>query len=198
MPSSKRASGAIRRGIGPAYVYGIAVGDEREGRPAASEHLERWIEAPAPLRHEPSQLPGELEVSRSRAVLPPAATLDAADRLGVDADAGREPEAAPVHAPDRDPSRRRSRQLLGCCDGVAREAERAREHVRAAAGDEAHRCVGPDPVQHLVEPAVARVDVHGFRISMLADELGRVPAMLRAPHLDVAERGCHLARSLLR
>ncbi len=63
---------------------------------------------------------------------------------------------------------RRFRQLLGRGDGVARKAERAREHVRAASGDEADGRVGPDPVQHLVEAAVAGEDVHGLGIGMLA------------------------------
>ena len=64
-------------------------------------------------------------------------------------------------------------------DRIARQAERARQHVRAAAGDEADGRLGVDPVQDLVEAAVAREDVDRLGAAGIAGELGGVTAVLR-------------------
>ena len=70
--------------------------------------------------------------------------------LGVEPDPAREPEAVPVHAPDRAFSRlrahRKSSHRLGA---PPRKPERARKDARAAPGDAANRRPGVDSVQDL-------------------------------------------------
>ena len=56
------------------------------------------------------------------------------------------------------PAASASATWLGGRDGISRQPERAREHARAAAGQEADRDVRVEPVQGLVEAAVPRED----------------------------------------
>ena len=121
----------------------------------------------------------------------------AADRLGVDSDARREPEPAPVDPAERDSPGATGDELLRGADGITRQTERTREHVGAAAGDETDGRLGVDPVQDLVVAAVSGEDVHRLGAAGLTGELGRVTAMLGAPDLDIPERAGHLLDALL-
>ena len=142
-------------------------------------------------------LPGEADIACAPVLLGAPVRVEPPHRLCVEADAGSEPEAPPVDAAERDPPRCARCDVLGGRDRVAGQAERARQNVRPSAGDEADRRVGPDPVQHLIECAVAREDVDGLGVSGRAGELGRVARVLRPRDLDIAERAEHLVGPLV-
>jgi hypothetical protein len=112
--------------------------------------------------------------------------------LCVEPNPGGEPEAPPVDAADRDSERLACGDALGGCDGIARQSERARQDVRASAGDEPDGRVGPYPVQHLVEGAVTGKDVDGLGVSGRLGELGRMTRMLRPHNLHVAQCAAYL------
>ena len=81
--------------------------------------------------------------------------------------------------------------------GSLGSSEGARKDARPAARNEPDGRVRADSVQDFVETAVPGEDVDGFGVRMLADDVGRVPAVLGATHLDVAERGRHVRDPLL-
>ena len=69
--------------------------------------------------------------------------------------------------------------------------ERARQHARAAAGNEPDRDVGAEAVDHLVVGAVAREDVDRLRaVRPLGGELRRLPARLREHGLGPGGQRC--------
>src|SRR5581483_11931200 len=126
---------------------------------------------------------------------------------GVDADAGAERETPAVDAADGDAPRAARLDRLGepPCGGdrIGRQAERARENARAAAWQEADRHVALEPIERLVEAAVA--GVHDDRLAVVVerggDELGRMIRVLGEHDHQVArrlERGLHLGELRLR
>src|SRR5581483_4633503 len=141
---------------------------------------------PAALGAEqPDERAGEGEIAGTAAVVRAPERVDATDDVGRKADARAEAEAAAVDAADGDPARpsclQRRRDPLSGRDRVARHAERARENTRATAGQEADRDVPLEPVQRLVEAAVAGED--DDRVDAVAagggDEVRRVARVLR-------------------
>ena len=106
----------------------------------------------------------ESGVAGTLAVLPPAEPVHPSHQLGVEPDPRREAEAPAVHPPGGDRPRaaglQRRRDLARRRREVARQAERAREHIRPAAGQEAERDAARRAVQDLVEAAVAGEDDH--------------------------------------
>jgi hypothetical protein len=153
------------------------VRDERAGGAAVALHLEHGLELEPVRRQRAHDCEREREVARAAAVLAATELVDAADRLRVDADPGGEGEAASVDAAHRDaaaaPGEQRVRDVRSRGDRIGRDTERTREHARPTAGDEADRHAVADPVQDLVEAAVAGVDDDRVAVG-LARELGGV------------------------
>ena len=85
--------------------------------------------------------------------------VDTANELGVEADAGVEREQAPVERPSEMRRCRPFAIALGGAARVPRKPERAGQHTRATARDEADRDICAEAVDHLVVGAVAREDV---------------------------------------
>jgi hypothetical protein len=144
----------------PAHVaVGIAVRDERKGHSPNAHYLHRRVEASALLGEDAEQRSGGGYVARSVAALA-SQRVDAANQLGVEAEARVEREAPPVHAAEGDPSGLRTvSEKPSRRHGVTRQPEGPWEHARAPAGDESDRDVGGEPVDSLVLAAVAGEDV---------------------------------------
>ena len=161
-PSSKRASGATRSGIGPMYVYGSQFATSAKAARPSPFTSTRWAEADALLGEVADQRPGKPQVAGPLAVLVAPERVHPAHQLGVEPDAGGEPEAAAVHPSERDPPgaalEQRVHELLGRLGGLRRDPERPREHARAAARDEPDRVDAVEAVEHLVVAAVAGED----------------------------------------
>ena len=95
----------------------------------------------------------------------------------------------PVHQPEPDPPLHAGGQSSCALDGIAREAERPREHARPTARNEPDGRARVDSVQHLVERPVAAVDVdRPDRGRHLAGDLGRLAATGRDPHDGCARK----------
>ena len=92
-------------------------------------------------------------------------------------ESGCEPEAAAVHAPERDLTRPVDADRVGDPPGsvlhIARKAQRTRQNAGAAAGDKAEREAGTEAVQRLAERAVAAKDHDRARIGV-TNELDRM------------------------
>ena len=147
----------------------------------------------------------EGDISGATAIVLAPEPVDPADELGVQAEAGREPEAAAVHAAEGDspqsPLGQRAGDLAGRGNGIARQAERARQHARPPAGQETDRRLAGVAVQRLVEAAVTREDDQRIRPVRGAGELRRMPRALgeqRRHRPDPAELGLDRAHALLR
>ena len=109
------------------------------------------------------------------------------------------PAAKPKRRPFARPSEIRrvrpsaSRARRG--DGLARQAERPRQHARPPSRDEAEHGLRPDAVEHFVEAAVAREDDHPVCVRV-PRELGGVPGPLGEERLVGAEGLRDLLREL--
>ena len=103
------------------------------GAPVALD-LELRLEPASPLRELADDRPREREVAGPTSVALPAERVHPPHDVGRQPDAGAEGETPPVHPAERDPARpargQRLRDLLRRRDGIARQAERAREHAR--------------------------------------------------------------------
>ena len=136
--------------------------------------LELRLEPAAVLRDRLRDRQHEPEIPGTAAVPAASERVHSPHDFGREPDPGGEAEAAAVHAADADPARASGRQRVGDLPGrahrVTRQAERPREHARPAARQEADRDVGLEPVQRLVEAAVAREDDH--RVSAAANRVG--------------------------
>ena len=181
----------------------VGVGDERKGGPPQPLDLEHRLEPAAALDDRLAGGEHEPGVGRAPAVGRPSPLVDAAHQLGVKPDPGREREAPAVHPPERDAARtalfERPGEHLGRLHGIAWQPERPGEHARASARHEADGQRIAEPVEHLVEAAVAREDDDGVEITAQdGRELDRVAGVLRAHgrHLgDRRERALHGRRA---
>ena len=129
-----------------------------------------------------------------------AVPLDPADDRGVETDAGVEEERSAVHETDTDPLGRaapeRPEELAGRVDGVRREAERARVHVRGAARQRCERRVGVEQtVGGLVQGSVTCEHDHDVEavVRGRVREPGRVAAPRGLGDLDLVLGGQELA-----
>ena len=116
-------------------------------------------------------------------------TVDPPDDLRGEPERGREAEIAaftrPSHAAG-EPGHPSLREPPRGCRRLPRQPERPGQHARPAAGNEAHRQVGPNTVQDLVEATVAGEDEERVRLGA-GRQLSRVPGPLGPDDLDVAE-----------
>ncbi len=179
-PSSNRASRRKRSGSGPAYVIDASFATKT----AAARPLPDDLEPRLGSAEEPSRdRPPVLKIAGAAAALRSLLRLQLAYDLGVDADARREEEPAAVHPADG--------------DSALPRAEGARDDVRAAGGHDAQRHAAPQPVEGLVEHAVASehpdLVAHGY-----TSELGRMPAALRAERLLRTQPSLDLGDPLVR
>ena len=151
-PSSNRARGENCNGTGPAYVNDRVVGDERERRPAVAFDLQ-------PRARTRRAGAGRRSARRRGRRAAPARRRLAAGRGRARRTAS---ESTPI--PRGEPANRRPftrpseivRSLARRRAPPGRAARRApRENVRVAAGDDPERLAGREPVQHLVDEAVA-------------------------------------------
>ena len=140
-----------------------------------------------PAEQAPSDDPRVGEVAGPLALQAALDRVELPDRLGVDADPRGEPEAPSVHPAQRDPP------LVDGRRRVARHAERPREDVRVAAGDDPERLAGRQPVQHLVDETVA-AEGEDRVAGGLSRQLGGVALALGEQGLDGAEALLHDAR----
>jgi hypothetical protein len=194
-PSSKSASGTSCTAIPLAWVYGEPLATNANAArpsPTISSEGSRW---PRLAASEPTTARAKAKFSGTPAVLAPSHLVDPAHRFRVQPDAGGEGEAAPVDAPESDPPRAATGDRIGELPRgrlrLVREAERAGEHARAAARQEADRDVGVQAVQRLVEAAVA--GEHDDRVAPasagVAHDLGRVTRALGAHRHHLAGAG---------
>ena len=151
-PSSKRASGATWIGIGSGVRVRVGVRDERERRAAEPADLEHGLEAqraaPRPGRTaaamkaaSPGRLPSSRRPRASTRRTSSASKPSPAEKLK------RRPFTRPTEIVRVRARLERFADLPRRGSRVARQAERAREHVRAAAGKEAERHPGRRAVQ---------------------------------------------------
>ena len=175
-------------------MYGRAVRDEREGGSAEACDLERRLEVASVRRDRPDDGSREREVAGPPPVRAAAHLVHPPHRLGVEADTGREPEAASVDPAERDAPRPARADGVGDLRGgpgeVVRQTERREEHARASARQEADRHVGVQPVQRLVEAAVAGEDDDRLAAPAagVGHELGGVTGSLGSHRLDRRRR----------
>ena len=131
--------------------------------------LELRLESAAPLGKCADDRPREREVAGTASVSAAPERVHPPHDLRRQADAGREGEAPAVDAAQRDPARAVARQRFGhlpCrTNGIPRETQRTRQDAGAATGQEADRHVRLEPVQRLVEDAVAGEDDDGIGAS---------------------------------
>src|SRR5215204_1047878 len=138
----------LRRGTHrqPAEVrVRVAVRDERERGPAVPVHLDLGRQPSAPFGQDPGGRRQERAVGRPAAAFTPE-LVHAAHDLRREPESGCEPEAAAVHAPERDLARAVDADRVGDPPGsvlhIARKAQRTRQDAGAAAGDETEREAG--------------------------------------------------------
>jgi hypothetical protein len=142
--------------------------------------LERRLDLEARRPELARELAREGEIAGPAAVRRAAELVHPANRRRIETDADGEAEAATPHAAEADASRAPGHD--GICDtrrrseGIARQSERAREDVRAAARQHAERHAVRKTVEHFVDDAVAAEHDHG--IGVACRELGRMPAPL--------------------
>ena len=160
----------------------IAVRNHREGGAPEPGDVERRPEASGPAADERRHSAQVRDVAGTAPVVGAAQRIDPPDELRREANPRAEPEAPPVHAPERDSTGslllERVRDLPGRSDRVTRQAECSRRDARAAAGQEADDRVRPEAVQHLVRGAVAAEDDHRLDLGRRG-QLGRVAWVLR-------------------
>ena len=128
--------------------------------------LELWLEASPTFRERTDDCPCECEIAGATSVAAPPESIHPPHGLRGQPYAGCERETPAVDSTKRDPARsarrKRVRHLPSRFDGNPGQPEGAREDARAAAGQEADREVRLEPVQGLVETAVAREDDDGL------------------------------------
>ena len=173
-PSSKEALGNEVERDGSRIGVGGAVRDQHECRAAGAFDLELLVEASVPRPKRSRCRLQERHVTGPPPIGPAADLVDLPDEFGIEPDPGVEPEAAAVHASDADTARPPPGYTLRGLARVARETERPRKDARAAPREKADRHVLLEPVQHLVERAVAAEHIDRVDLAGRAHDLRRL------------------------
>ncbi len=143
MPASNDRGRSDMQRDGAGVRVRIAVRDEDEGSPSEVFDLDLRIPPGAALEQHLGDHSRKRQVAGTRAAGVATELVEAPHRLAVEAEPGREAEAAAVDRAEGDSARAPVGESPGerprGVDRVARDAERARQDARPAAGQEAER-----------------------------------------------------------